>query len=59
MIPSGGDQEDVPEASAQMFRVGVTAEASSISSDIETGDPPSVPGMSLAVTRLLARWCPA
>jgi hypothetical protein len=49
----------VPEALALMFGVGVTVEASSILSDIETGDPPSVPGMSLVETRLLARWCPA
>jgi hypothetical protein len=59
MTSSGGDQEDVPEALAQRFRVGVTVEASSVSSGIETGDPPFVPGMSLAGTRLLARWCPA
>ena len=31
-IPSGGDREDVPEASAPRFGVGVTVEASSISS---------------------------
>ena len=59
LIPSGGDQEDVPEASARRFGVGVTVEASSESSDIKTGDPPFVPGISLAGTRLLARWCPA
>jgi len=59
VIPSGGDQEDVPEASPREFGVGVTVEASSESSDIKTGDPPFVPGISLAGTRLLARWCPA
>jgi len=45
----------VPEASAPRFGVGATVEASSVSSDIETGDPLIVPGMSLAGSRLLAR----
>jgi hypothetical protein len=58
-IPSGGDQEDVPEALASRFGAGATVEASSLSNDIETGEPPILPGMSLAGTRLLARWCPA
>ena len=57
--PSGGDQEDVPEASAREFGADVTVEASSVSNDIKTGAPPLVPGISLAGTRLLARWCPA
>jgi hypothetical protein len=60
LITSGGDQEDVPER-----REGREAEPASPltrrnrSDGIKTRGFAFSPGMSLADTRLLARWCPA
>ena len=59
VIASGGDREDVPEAPGREIGLACVVEASKLQDDIETEGPGVPLGMSLADTRLLARWCPA
>jgi len=61
VITSGGDQEDVPEKRLACCRgrVSLLKRRNGEMGDIETGGPPTTPGMSLAGARRLARWCPA